>query len=221
MKRILLLGNSGGIGSALQDAWLASGHEVIGLSRRNNGFDVTDENSVYSHLKALDTKFDIIFIATGGLSIGGSKPEKSLAQLTKCSLQEQFLLNATGPALILKHAKSLLRKDKHSLVATLSARVGSIGDNQLGGWYSYRAAKAALNQIVHSASIELRLSHPKSICIALHPGTVRTELTKRFLGQHKSVSKSEAAENLIKVMDGLKAEQTGLFFDWAGKRIEW
>ena len=221
MKKILLIGNSGGIGSALQSAWTSQGCEVTGLSRSHHGFDITDEISVNRHLSKLNTQFDIIFIATGGLSAANSKPEKSLSDLTQLFLQKQFLLNAAGPALILKHSKKLLRKDVTTIVAVLSARVGSIGDNRLGGWYSYRASKAALNQIIHSAAIELKRSHPKSICVALHPGTVRTAMTEKYVGNNTSVSTDESANNLLRVIKHLKQDQTGLFFDWAGKRIEW
>ena len=221
MKKILLIGNSGGIGSTLQSAWTSRGCEVTGLSRSYHGFDITDEISVNRHLSKLNIQFDIIFIATGGLSAANSKPEKSLSDLTQLFLQKQFLLNAAGPALILKHSKKLLRKDVTTIVAVLSARVGSIGDNRLGGWYSYRASKAALNQIIHSAAIELKRSHPKSICVALHPGTVRTAMTEKYVGNNTSVSTDESANNLLRVINHLKQDQTGLFFDWAGQRIEW
>ena len=221
MKKILLIGNSGGIGSALESAWTSNGCEVTGLSRSYHGFDITDQITIDRHLSELNTPFDVIFIATGGLSSTNSKPEKSLSQLTQLSLQEQFLLNAAGPAMILKHAKKLLRKDGVSIVAVLSARVGSIGDNRLGGWYSYRASKAALNQIIHSSAIELKRSHPKSICVALHPGTVRTAMTEKYVGNNTSVSTAESANNLLRVINGLKQDQTGLFFDWAGNKIEW
>ena len=221
MRKILLIGNSGGIGSALEYAWTLRGDEVTGLSRGGHGFDITDEVVVDRHLNELNTRFDVIFIATGGLTATNGKPEKSLSEINQKSLHEQFLLNAVGPTLILKHVKKLLRKDVMSVVAVLSARVGSIGDNHLGGWYSYRASKSALNQLVHSAAIELKRSHPKSICVVLHPGTVRTAMTEKYLGNNKSVSADEAANNLLRVIDGLKLDQTGQFFDWAGKGIEW
>ncbi len=221
MKNILLIGNSGGLGSALQAAWHVRGDEVMGLSRQKDGLDITDEDTVERILDTIKTRFDLIFIATGGLETENSRPEKSLSDLSKRAFQEQFLLNAIGPALVLKHVPKLLYKDRATIVATLSARVGSIGDNHLGGWYSYRASKAALNQIVHSAAIELSRTRPKSICIALHPGTVRTALTQKYVGKHPAVLPNEAANNLIKVMDGLCPEHTGLFFDWAGKRIDW
>ena len=221
MKNILLIGNSGGLGSALQAAWHVRGHEVMGLSRQTDGLDITDEDTVQRILETIKSRFDLIFIATGGLETENSRPEKSLSDLSKRAFQEQFLLNAIGPALVLKHVPKLLHKDRATIVATLSARVGSIGDNHLGGWYSYRASKTALNQIVHSAAIELSRTRPKSICIALHPGTVRTALTQKYVGKNPTVSPNEAANNLLKVIDRLCPEDTGLFFDWAGKRVDW
>tara|TARA_B100001057_G_C22697091_1_gene890178 strand:- start:29 stop:694 length:666 start_codon:yes stop_codon:yes gene_type:complete len=221
MKNILLIGNSGGVGSALNAAWHMRGDKVIGLSRQSDGFDITNEDTVERMLRTIKARFDIVFIATGGLETENSRPEKSLLDLGKGAFQEQFLLNAIGPALVLKHVPKLLHNDRATIIATLSARVGSIGDNRLGGWYSYRASKAALNQIIHSAAIELSRTHPKSICIALHPGTVRTSLTQKYVGKHPAVSPAEAANNLLKVMDSLRPEDTGLFFDWAGRRIDW
>ena len=139
MKKILLIGNSGGVGAALDTAWRADGNDVTGLSRRGDAFDITDESSVSIALAKFNTCFDVIFIATGGLETENSRPEKSLLELSQSAFQEQFQLNATGPALVLKHAPKLLYKDRPTIVAALSARVGSIGDNRLGGWYSYRA----------------------------------------------------------------------------------
>ena len=221
MKKILLIGNSGGVGSALQAAWQMRGDAVMGLSRQTDGFDITDEDTVEKVLGAIETRFDIVFIATGGLETKGSRPEKSLSDVSKGAFQEQFLLNAIGPILVLKHVPKLLHRDRPTIVATLSARVGSIADNRLGGWYSYRASKAALNQSIHSAAIELSRTRPKSICIALHPGTVKTALTQKYVGKHPAVSPDEAANNLLRVMDWLSPEDTGLFFDWTGKKIDW
>jgi len=221
MKRILLIGNSGGIGKALETALKDRGDDVTGLSRSKDGFDITDEATVERGLRALEGKFDIVFVATGALTTRDSHPEKSLSLLSLKAMSDQFLLNAAGPALILKHIKHLLRKDGPSTFAALSARVGSIGDNRLGGWYSYRAAKAALNQLIHSASIELKRTHPQSICVALHPGTVKTGLTENYVANHPAVTPHEAAGHLLSVLGNLSPEQSGLFFDWAGKQIEW
>jgi NAD(P)-dependent dehydrogenase (short-subunit alcohol dehydrogenase family) len=221
MKRTLILGASGGIGAALHDACRARGDEVTGLSRSRDGFDITDEASVSAHLGALEPPFDRIVVATGALEINGAAPEKTIRQLSARAMMDQFALNTVGPALVLSHAPRLLPRDTPSVVAVLSARVGSIGDNRLGGWISYRSAKAAVNQVVRTVSIELARSHAQAACVALHPGTVRTAFTEKYLGRHPSVPPEEAVQNLLAVMEELTAEQTGRFFDWAGKEIPW
>ena len=221
MKSILLIGNSGGIGHALQGALEARGSKVTGLSRRDTGLDLSDEASIEGQLSALRGPFDAILVASGALEINGARPEKALSQLTQSALVEQFIVNAAGPALILKHAPRLLPKDRPSQFAALSARVGSIGDNKIGGWYSYRAAKAALNQIIHTGAIELARTHKQAVCVALHPGTVQTPFTAKYLGRHPSVPAAQAALNLLSVLEGLGPDKTGQFFDWAGKPVPW
>ncbi|MEO0923522.1 MAG: NAD-dependent epimerase/dehydratase family protein, partial [Pseudomonadota bacterium] len=142
MKKALILGASGGIGSALVEALRGSGWSVTGLSRSVDGLDITDETSVDRILGAVDGTFDLMFVATGALEIAGQGPEKSLREISAQAMQAQFALNCMGPALVLRHAARLLPRDRECRIAALSARVGSIGDNRLGGWYSYRAAKA-------------------------------------------------------------------------------
>lgn len=220
-SRALVIGASGGIGQAVANLMEARGADVTRLSRSADGFDITNEASVTRHLGALTGSYDAIIIATGGLSPTGAAPEKTLAQISARALAAQFALNAIGPALVLRHASRLLSRDRRAIVAALSARVGSIGDNRLGGWYGYRAAKAALNQIVHTAAIELARSHRQTICVALHPGTVETALTRAYLARHPAVAPQTAAENLLAVLDGLAPADTGGFFDWAGNRIAW
>lgn len=217
----MIIGASGGIGSALMLAHQARGDRVVGLSRSGDGFDVTDPDSVAHHLGRLARPFDQVIVASGALEIGGAAPEKTIRAVRKDAMMDQFALNAVGPALVLSQAHRLLRKDRRAVFAVLSARVGSIGDNRLGGWISYRSAKAAVNQIVHTAAIELSRSHPQSICVALHPGTVATPFTQAYLGRHPAVSAPEAAQNLLGVMDGLTPEQTSGFFDWAGREVPW
>ena len=219
--RVLIIGASGGIGAALADAAEADGAEVARLSRQADGLDLTDEASVARHLTALDGEFDAIWVTTGALEIGGHGPEKSLRDLDPAAFAAQFALNAIGPALVLKHAAHLLPRDRRASFAALSARVGSIGDNRAGGWYAYRAAKAALNQIVHTAAIELARTHRHLVCVALHPGTVQTPLTRKYLGRHPAVPPEEAARNLRSVLDALTPADSGGLFDWAGKRIPW
>ena len=219
--RALILGSSGGIGRALCLALAEGGAEVTGLSRRDHGLDLTDEASIRAALAPLTAPYDLILVATGALEIGPHRPEKSLRTLDLAALAAQFALNATGPVLVLKHALRLLPRDRPARFAALSARVGSIGDNRLGGWYSYRAAKAALNQLMHSAAIEVARSHPQAILACLHPGTVATEFTAAYAGSHPTVPPATAAANLLVVLDRLTPADTGGFFDWKGETIPW
>src|SRR5690606_4451605 len=140
--------------------------------------DVMDEASVASGLGALSGSYDLIFVTTGALQIADATPEKSLRSLDPQAMAAQFALNCIGPALVLKHALRLLPRDRRAVFAVLSARVGSIRDNRLGGWYSYRAAKAALNQVIRTGAVELARSHPRAVLLALHPGTVQSDLTR-------------------------------------------
>ncbi|UWQ14456.1 SDR family NAD(P)-dependent oxidoreductase [Aliiroseovarius sp. M344] len=218
-KRALVIGSSGGVGQALNVALQGRGFDVIGLSRAGDRLDITNEDSVSAALGQLDGSFDLIIVATGILA-AQSGPEKSIGAVTAEELAAVFAVNAIGPALILKHAKHLLARDRPAVFAALSARVGSIGDNRLGGWYSYRASKAALNQLIKTASIEMRRTHKHLICVALHPGTVATPFTKDY-PQHKSVPPDAAAENLLGVIEKLTPEDNGRFFDWAGKPVPW
>jgi NAD(P)-dependent dehydrogenase (short-subunit alcohol dehydrogenase family) len=220
MERVLVIGASGGIGSALCSALGSKGFVVIRRSRSADGFDVTDEAAVARGLEGLSGLSGVI-VASGALEIGGAQPEKSVKAISARAMADQFALNAIGPALILKHAPNLLRRDARSVFAVLSARVGSIGDNRTGGWISYRAAKAAVNQVVRTGALELARTHPHAICVALHPGTVKTAFTEKYLGRHPAVEPAEAAENLLRVIAGRTPRHSGMFFDWAGKEVPW
>jgi len=195
--------------------------EVVGLSRRADGFEVTDEASVARVLGGLEGPFDLILVATGALLIDGAGPEKSLKAVTAEGLAAQFAVNAIGPALVMKHALRLMPRDRVARLAVLSARVGSIGDNALGGWYGYRAAKAALNQLVRTASVEATRTHPQSVLVALHPGTVATALAPAQRAGHPAVPPAEAAAHLLAVLDRLGPADTGGFFDWRGEVVPW
>lgn len=219
--RALVIGSSGGIGAALAAALDAQGADVIALSRREHGLDVTDETSVAGHIGRLTGPFELVLVATGALESDGLPPEKSLRQFDPVQFEAQMRLNALGPALVLKHALHLLPRDRPAVFAALSARVGSIGDNRAGGWYSYRASKAALNQLVRTAAIEMARTHPQAVCVALHPGTVATPLTRRYLGRHPAVAPEDAAKNLLSVIASLGPDDTGGFLDWSGKPIPW
>lgn len=214
-RNALVIGASGGIGGAILKRLEAGGADVTGLSRSSDGLDVTDEASVEAALSALEPEFDLIFVATGGLGT----PEKTIKSLTSKEMAEQFALNAMGPVLVLKHAIRLMPRDRRAVFAALSARVGSIGDNRLGGWYSYRTAKAALNQLLHTASIEVARTHPQAIVAALHPGTVETEFTEGYSAD--KLTPDDSAKRLLSVLDGLTTDETGRFFDYAGKAVAW
>ena len=163
-----------------------------------------------------------MLVATGLLHRTGIQPEKSIRELNAASLTDMFAVNTIGPALVLKHFLPLLARDGRAVLAALSARVGSIGDNQLGGWYSYRASKAALNQMLHTAAVELRRSHRHAICVALHPGTVNTPLSAPFSKAGLEVQDPDlAAERLLNVIAGLTPEDSGRFFDHRGEPVLW
>lgn len=218
--RSLVIGSSGGIGAALVAALSARG-QAIGLSRSADGLDMTDEASIARAMGGLDGTFDLIMVASGALEIDGNRPEKSLRALDPAALAQQFAVNAIGPALVLKHSIRLLPRDRPAQFAALSARVGSIGDNALGGWYSYRAAKAALNQLIHTAAIEVARSHPLAVVSVLHPGTVATGFTKDYVANRVTATPDAAAANLLAVMGGLTPADTGSFFDATGQRVQW
>ncbi len=219
--RALIIGASGGIGAAVTAALTARGAAVTALSRRTHGFDLTDESSIAAHLAPLAAPYDLILVATGALELGPHRPEKTLRALDPAALAAQFALNATGPALVLKHALRLMPRDRPARFAALSARVGSIGDNALGGWYAYRAAKAALNQLVHTAAIEVKRTHPRAILCTYHPGTVATPLTAAYANGHPTVTPQTAAQNLLSVLAALTPAETGGFYDWQGRAIPW
>lgn len=221
MKNALIIGDSGGIGGAVAAYLRGQGMAVTGLSRSRDGLDVTDEASLSAWLGALDGPFDMVFVATGALEIGGAEPEKTLKSLDAKALADQYLLNAIGPALVLKHVLPLLPRRDRAVFAVLSARVGSIGDNALGGWYSYRAAKAGVNQLIHTAAVELARSHRQLACVCLHPGTVETAFTAKYASRYPTVTPAQAAERLVKVMQGLSPEDTGKFLDYEGREIPW
>ncbi|WP_425071580.1 SDR family NAD(P)-dependent oxidoreductase [Sagittula sp. S175] len=221
MEKALIIGSSGGIGAAMVAALTAQGVETIAISRSTHGLDVSDESSVQRILGGVEGTFDLIFVATGALRIDGSVPEKSLNALSAKSLADQFAVNAIGPALVLKHVRHLIPRDRQSVFAVLSARVGSIGDNRLGGWYSYRASKAALNQLIHGAAIELSRKYKHLTCVCLHPGTVATKFTQGYQDTHPTVLPQAAAERLLEVVSKLTPADSGRFLDYSGKDIPW
>ena len=224
----VVIGASGGIGAALQAALADEGRAagVVGLSRTTQpAVELTDEASIAAaaaHVAALGIAPRRILVASGVLEGEGAQAEKSWSQLSAASLARTFAVNAIGPALLMKHFLPLLPRRGPSVFAVLSARVGSIGDNRLGGWYGYRASKAALNQLVRTASVELRRRNPQAICVALHPGTVRTRLSAPHRTDHLTVrDPPEAARMLLEVIERLEPQHSGLLLDYRGDPLPW
>jgi NAD(P)-dependent dehydrogenase (short-subunit alcohol dehydrogenase family) len=230
-----VFGAGGGIGGALVRALAA--REDIALvhagSRRvpANGpkvrpfhFDLTDEASIAAAAATMAHEPpEIVIVATGALAFAdGAGPEKSLGAIDPVRMANLFALNTIGPAMIAKHVVPLLRRDRPAVFAVLSARVGSIGDNRLGGWHSYRASKAALNMLVRTIAVELGRTHPQAVLVALHPGTVDTPLSRPFqrnLRDGQLTTSEQAAAHLLNVIDSLTPEHSGGFFAWDGQPI--
>lgn len=224
----IVIGSTGGIGAAVLTHLQAHAQftQVIGLSRSTDpAFDLVDEASIQAaaqRIAGFALPVGLVVDATGILSGEGMLPEKSWQQLDAVQMARAFAINAIGPALLMKHFLPLLPKSGKSVFASLSAKVGSIGDNRLGGWYSYRASKAALNQLVHTAAIELRRRAPEAICVLLHPGTVATELSSPFAKTGLDVqTPAECASKLLAVIDGLTAADSGGFFNHDASVLPW
>lgn len=223
----VVFGAGGGIGGALLERLQDRSpfERVIGFSRTSTpSIDLLDEASLQRAAAIVAPAGDIRLVidATGFLHDRSQAPEKSWRDLEAAALARAFALNAIGPALIMKHLLPLLPRTGKSVFATLSARVGSISDNRLGGWYGYRASKAALNQMVRTAAVELARRRPDAICVSLHPGTVETPLSAPFAKDGLEIrSPADAAVDLLRVIDGLGPDQTGGFFDHRGATIPW
>ena len=223
----VVFGASGGIGSALAHQLREDKYfdRVIGFSRSSEpAIDLLNETSLREAaiFAANQGEIRLVLDATGFLHDKIQRPEKSWRDLDYHQMARSFALNTIGPALIMKHMLPLFPRQGKAVFATLSARVGSISDNRLGGWYSYRAAKAALNQLVRTASIELRRRQPEAICVALHPGTVDTRLSSPSSKADLDVqSRDVAAKRLLAVVAGLRTGHSGGFFDQRGAPISW
>lgn len=224
----IVLGASGGIGAALIAALREQGRfeRVLGYSRKGDPpLDLTSESTVAAaacQLAATGLAPRLLVVATGVLHDANCRPEKSWLDLDSAALTRLFAVNAIGPALVMKHFLPLLPRQGRAVVAALSARVGSINDNRLGGWYGYRASKAALNQLLHTAAIELRRTRPDAICVALHPGTVDTRLSAPYRRNGLEVQPpAVAARRLFMVVDRLTPADSGGFFDHRGDPVPW
>nr|WP_294510661.1 SDR family NAD(P)-dependent oxidoreductase [uncultured Rhodopila sp.] len=231
----VVVGASGGIGRAIAERMRDQGHRVVAVSRRRpDGWpagewiaaDILDDATLAAAAARLRETGVVtrIIVAAGMLHGSGVSPEKSMRAITLESLTTLFAVNAAGPAMVAKHLLPLTPRDRPGLFAALSARVGSIGDNRLGGWYAYRASKAALNMLIRTLAIEHRRSRPLGVCVALHPGTVETALSAPFrsgVAADRLFSPGQAAEALLAVMDGLGPDANGGFYAWDGSPIPW
>ncbi len=222
----VVIGASGGIGAAVDAQVRASNAFAQMISTQRNGspkLDITDESDIASLADIVDaTGLDLrlVFDATGYLHGPDGGPEKSWSAIDSAAMAHQFAINAIGPALLLKHLLPLFPRQGKAVFATISAKVGSIGDNQLGGWYGYRSAKAALNQIVKTASIELARKRPEAICLALHPGTVATPLSDPFAKKGVRLqTPQESAAAMLGVLDKVQPEQSGQLIAYDGTII--
>jgi NAD(P)-dependent dehydrogenase (short-subunit alcohol dehydrogenase family) len=223
--RALVIGASGGIGRAMVQHLTNAPQcaEVVGLHRHSEPrIDFEDEASIAGAADALrgGGKFHLIINAAGLLHSADFMPEKKLGDLNYAQLEATFRVNTFGPALVLRHFSPLLANDR-AVLALVSAKVGSIEDNRLGGWYSYRASKAALNMLLKTAAIELKRSNPKAVLVSLHPGTVNTGLSKPFKGEQIGRLPSEAARDMLTALDQLTPADTGSFVAYSGDRLPW
>lgn len=224
--RALVIGGSGAIGAAMVRHLRSDPRcgEVLAFSRGSTPcIDFDDESTVARAAGFLRDHgpLHLLVVATGLLHGPEQWPEKRLSQLNYAHLMASFTANTFGPAMVLAHFSPLLARHERSLVGVLSAKVGSIEDNRLGGWYSYRASKAALNMVIKTASIELARSHPRSVLAALHPGTVDSPLSAPFGAAQRKRSAAQVAAELLQVLDQLPGNQTGGFWAYDGQRLPW
>ena len=230
-----VFGASGGIGAALCEGLAARGCEVIHAGSRSGtgrsggvvrpfAFDLADEASIAAAAEAMrGDPPQWIIVATGVLTLAdGTGPERTYRRLGADTMAEVLALNTIGPALIAKHMLALMPRERPFTFAALSARVGSIGDNRLGGWHSYRASKAALNMLLRNFAIEIARTHPESVIVGLHPGTVDSALSAPFqsgLPEGQLTAPGNAAANLLGVLANLTPAQSGRVFDFRGEEI--
>lgn len=226
-RAAIIIGAKGGIGAALADVIEQRdyGTHVIRLHRASHPpLDLADEASIAAAAAAVATMgYDIstVVVATGLLHADGRGPEKSLRELDATWMARNFQINAIGPALVAKHFLPIMALQGPVYFAALSARVGSISDNRLGGWHSYRASKAALNMLIRNIAIEWQRKNPQSVVIGLHPGTVETPLSAPFKGNpaHERFTPQQSAQDMLRVLHGLSPQESGQIFAYDGSII--
>ena len=219
--RALVFGASGGIGQAfsrfLEDK--LGSENVVNVSRSFDGFEISDEEKIFKLSESIEGSFNLIINATGVLQTTEEGPEKTINVVKQKLMIDMMTINAIGPALLLKNFSKKLDKTKFSVFVNLSARVGSITDNRLGGWISYRSSKAALNQIIKTSSIEINRRNKNAICVGLHPGTVKTSFTEKFQNTTETISPDESVKMMMNVVENLSVDDNGYCFAYDGKVI--
>ncbi|MBC3872216.1 SDR family NAD(P)-dependent oxidoreductase [Undibacterium flavidum] len=223
--RACVIGASGAIGAAFVQALQNNPHcaSVVVLHRNSvPAIDLTDEHSIEVAAEQIKSTgpFHLIIHAAGILHQHDFMPEKKLGDLNIAQMQTTFMVNTFGPAMVLRHFSALLDKQR-GVFALLSAKVGSIEDNRLGGWYSYRASKAALNMMIKTAAIEIKRTQPNAVVIAMHPGTVNSALSRPFRGEQIGRPPAQAASEMLEVIDRLQAEDSASFISYNGERLPW
>lgn len=230
-----IFGSSGGIGRALCKALINRGCERVYAGSRSGeepadtgitpfAFDLEDEASIAAAADLMqEVPPQLVIVATGVLTLEeGTGPERTYKRLDPIAMARVFALNTTGPAIIAKHTLPLFSREGRSVFAALSARVGSISDNGLGGWHSYRASKAALNMLLKNFALELIRTHEDGVVVGLHPGTVDSKLSEPFqsnLPDGQLTEPADAAKHLLSVIHDLQPSQSGRVFDWKGQEI--
>lgn len=220
----VVVGAGGGIGGALADALTASGRFTAVHALRRGDLDLEDEASIAAAAGRLEQPPRLVIVATGLLHGQGVTPEKALRAVDPAALLKSYAINAVGPALVAKHFTPLFPRTGKAAFAALSARVGSLGDNRLGGWHGYRASKAALNMLLRNVAIELARTRPEAVCLALHPGTVDTGLSAPFQAAvpgERLFTPAFSAGRLLDVIDRRGPEDSGGVFDWSNKPVPW
>ena len=226
-QNIAIIGASGAIGNAfLKQLSSQYPNAAMHAFSRSCGhyidYQCEDSIAAAAALAVKNQPLDIVIVAIGLLHNGNVMPEKSLKDITATNFQQIFAVNTIAPALIAKHFLPQLNKEIPAKFAALSARIGSISDNKLGGWYAYRASKAALNMIIKNAAIEVHRRNKQATIVTLHPGTVDSHLSKPFQAQisdAKLFTAEYAVQNLIAVLQQLKPEDSGKCFAWDGSEI--
>ena len=239
-RNVIVQGASRGLGAAFTEVLLARGDTVLATCREPAAstqprhprlhwarLDVTDEASIEQAARIAEERLGRVHLllnVAGQLAPTGQQPEKKLEHIDPASLHAMFAVNAVGPLLVARGFLPLLKHDEPAIIANLSARVGSIEDNHLGGWYGYRASKAAQNQFTRTLAIEVARRAKRVRVVALHPGTVNTDLSRPFhrnVPPHKLFEPERAARQLLDVLDELGPGDHGGFFAWDGSRNPW